>query len=224
MLEGYGTSLSTSTGSGYINVVDSDIQWAEDENPRILCPPELNPFAYYQTGSICCSESYLYLIGYDQNLPSLSLPAPIGTQWSNAGSLCFYLFFPTTTVISYEIILVQFNPITILIVYQVSIITFDFRVGNISLYVISLSLPATVWDSFCFTFIITGNQAFYGLSDARNGYTNSWGPFPAVSMTPTGNIMFLPNNSTYPLYVKNLLVLNKAISQAEHSFYFWGNP
>lgn len=224
LLEGYGTELDTFSLKNWTLIQDTGIQWREDDNPHILCPAELTPVAFYESNYICCAESFLYLHGVDPNIPSLSLPAPAQKLWNNEGSICFYLFFPSMPPISLPMVMLQYDPIQIITTYQTPNMLYNFVVGNNSVYIASIVFNQQVWNSICFTFQASSTFLSYGVSESFTRFSFSYGPYNYVSLAPTANkIQFLPNNSSFPLFFKNLLILSKAITPSEHFFYFWGN-
>lgn len=196
----------------------------EDDNPRILCPANLVPVDVYGNGSLCCAEAYIHANGVEASVSSITLPAPNST-WGQGGSLCFYLYLDSTTTSAAKTIL-TYGSLAVTFAYSSPSATIAVLSGSVQKDSLTFTLKGATWDSVCVTFsttVATTTQTF-SIIEAMLQQGNSASVGSIDDLTASSSIAFLPNDPTYSLYFRNLLLLNKAISASEMRFYYWNFP
>lgn len=224
--EGQGESLNMFANNFPISVLtDGNIQWQTDYSSMNLCSPNFAPFIVPGNASICCSESFLYLHGFDSSLPSLNLPAPTSI-WNTQGSFCMYVFLSSLTPIlaSNNMVLFSFLPINTTFSYDMTNMILNMKYQNTAKATLTFAFTNGTWDSLCFVFDTTTGNTIYTIYEAAFNGMNSYTDVGAVlNFSPNGGINFLPGNPQLGVSFKNILILNKSITMADFTYLYWGN-
>jgi len=205
----------------------------DEINPLILCREELTPIFPYlnDTNKICCSESLIYANYHDLSAnKGIILPAP-SKNWTSEGTICMSIYIDSCTTNTPQVIF-RFASLKFLLTCSNTISsllqifnTLPDTNTDILLISLSFTFKELTWETLCFTFQndTQNGQQIYTLSegDFKTKTTNNLSPIRSIS--DSSEIRLLENTVKYPLYFKNILILNKTINFSEHFFIYWNN-
>ncbi len=233
--EGEGYYLKACSSDVTCVVQSSNILWKTDELPMNLCPPDLLPNFVVKDDTLCCKESFVYVNGFDKNLPTLKLVAPT-TTWSTEGTFCFYFFLTNslTPTAGSDITFFEYGPLIIKLAATATKITFTpyhydgtttTQLGTAGLDII---ISASVWDSVCLSFIYDAAAPGYNgfMCEMQTGASITFSAIPTtVDFTPAAGAYpkFTGLNSNTPIIVKSVLISTLSTTSAEIQNFFWGN-
>lgn len=219
--EGEGQTIINYLGDYSTLTNDNNILWKHDTTYLTICPSSLVPVKLNGSENICCEESYLKIPGQDAKSSEISFQKP---GWSTDGSLCFYLLKVDNADIKAGTVLVDVKPLSITFSQANSEIILEMHINKNRTMRLRTKFQPFTWSSFCFGFTRkTPEKDEYLISSSFPPDKFSTALFsPAHDLTPYEDLKILKGYTAKNVFIKNVLLLSKSITHAEHITYFWG--